>query len=72
MVDTAVNMGLTSAVDFAELNAMVGRYRQLGLVLNELNREMGLIDVVPEVLHAAVVEKLGFVHTLVRQQGPAG
>lgn len=72
VVDTAVNMGLTSAVDFAELNAMVGRYRQLGLVLNELNREMGLIDVVPEVLHAAVVEKLGFVHTLVRQQRPAG
>ena len=37
-------------------------------MLNELNREMGLIDVVPEVLHAAVLEKLGFVHGLVRAQ----
>jgi hypothetical protein len=40
-------------------------------VLNELNREMGLIDVVPEVLHGPVVEKLGFVHELVRQTGAA-
>ncbi|WP_244500098.1 putative zinc-binding metallopeptidase [Methyloceanibacter superfactus] len=72
VLDTAVNMGLIGPVDFSDLQAMVGRYRQLGLVLNELNREMGLIDVVPEVLHAAVVEKLGFVHTLVRQQAPGG
>jgi len=72
VVDTAVNMGLIGPVDFADLHAMVGRYRQLGLVLNELNREMGLVDIVPEVLHAPVVEKLGFVHGLVRQTGAAG
>jgi hypothetical protein len=33
---------------------------------------MGLIDVVPEVLHAPVVEKLGFVHGLVRRNIAAG
>src|SRR5690606_19657293 len=68
VLDTASKMGLISAVDFGDLNGMVGQYRRLGLVLNELNREMGLIDLVPEVLHAAVVEKLGFVHGLVRRQ----
>ncbi len=68
VLDTAVNMGLIGPLDLADLHGMVGRYRQLGLVLNELNREMGLIDVVPEVLHAPVVEKLGLVHALVRRQ----
>jgi len=72
VLDTAVNMGLIGPVDFSDLHAMVGRYRQLGLVLNELNREMGLIDVVPEVPAWAVVEKLNFVHGLVRQTGVAG
>jgi hypothetical protein len=68
VLDTATKMGLIGAVDFGDLSGMVGQYRRLGLVLNEFNREMGLIDVVPEVLHAAVVEKLGFVHGLVRRQ----
>jgi hypothetical protein len=67
-LDTAANMGLTSPVDFGDLDEMISRYRHLGLVLNELNREMGLIDVVPEILHPAVVEKLRFVHQLVRTQ----
>jgi hypothetical protein len=68
VLDTASKMGMIGVVDFGDLHGMVGQYRRLGLVLNELNREMGLIDVVPEVLHAAVVEKLDFVHGLVRRQ----
>jgi len=72
VLDTAVNMGLVGPFDVSDLHPIVGHYRRLGLVLNELNREMGLIDVVPEVLHAHVVEKLGFVHGLVRRNGAAG
>jgi hypothetical protein len=68
VLDTATNMGLIGAVDFGDLDGMVTQYRRLGLVLNELNREMGLVDVVPEVLHTAVVEKLRFVHGLAREQ----
>ena len=41
--------------------------QQLGVGLNEINRSMGLLDVVPEVFVPPVVEKLRFVHELVRQ-----
>lgn len=68
VLDTAANMGLIAGIDVRDLDGMAAQYRQLGLVLNELNREMGLIDLVPEVLHSAVVDKLRFVHGLVRGQ----
>lgn len=47
-----------------DLDAMVEEYRRLSVALNELTRERGLLDLVPEVLHPAVVEKLRFVHEL--------
>jgi hypothetical protein len=42
-------------------------YRRLGVVLNEINRSVGLIDVVPEVFTTAVEVKLQYVHDLIRQ-----
>ncbi len=69
VLDTAWHMDVALGVDptSADLPAMVDRYIRLGVVLNEMNRAMGLLDFVPEVLTPAVVAKLGFVHELVRQ-----
>jgi hypothetical protein len=46
---------------------MVSRYIHLGVVLNEMNRAMGLLDLVPEVFVPPVIAKLGFIHDLLRQ-----
>jgi hypothetical protein len=40
----------------------------LTLALNSLNRSMGMKDVYPFVLSAPVLEKLRFVHELIRAQ----
>lgn len=50
----------------APVEALVERYQKLGIVLNEINRGMGLLDVVPEVFVPPVVEKLRFIHELVQ------
>ena len=44
---------------------MVARWQALSVVLNELNRSLGLTDVYPFVLNAPAVRKLEFVHKLV-------
>ncbi|WP_425397446.1 putative zinc-binding metallopeptidase [Aeoliella sp.] len=45
-----------------DLPAMLLSYCQAGIVLNEINRTMGLTDLVPEVVPPPVVAKLQFVH----------
>ncbi|NJM66333.1 MAG: hypothetical protein HC851_12060 [Acaryochloris sp. RU_4_1] len=45
---------------------MIAAYRQLGILLNELNRTLGLIDFIPEIFTPAVIKKLRFIHDLVR------
>jgi hypothetical protein len=37
------------------------------LLVNEFNRTVGLIDLVPEVVVDPVVEKLNFIHSLVKR-----
>ncbi len=68
VLDTAKHNFLKDAVDpmKAEIMGMIQSYQSLGLVLNEMNREMGLIDLMPEVLHPPVVKKLDFIHQLIR------
>jgi len=44
--------------------SMLQRYRDIGVRVNELNRDMGLQDLVPEVLNDTIADKLGFVHSL--------
>jgi hypothetical protein len=44
---------------------MLAAYQQVGILVNELNREMGIQDLVPEVFTGAVVDKLTFVHRLI-------
>lgn len=51
----------------ADLDVMVVRYQELGIALNEINRTMGLLDLVPEVFVAPVVAKLRYIHALIRQ-----
>jgi hypothetical protein len=68
VLDTARNAGLEESCDptTAELPIMVDKYVRLGLVLNEMNRAMGLIDFVPEIFNRNVVAKMGFIHDLLR------
>ncbi len=67
-LDTAHHNGFGGQSDpvHADLDAMVTRYQELGIALNELNRNMGLLDLVPEVIVAPVISKLRFIHELVQ------
>lgn len=69
VLDTALHMRLGDCVNpvSADLPAMLDGYMRLGVVLNEMNRAMGLLDLVPEVLAPPIAKKLGFVHDLVPQ-----
>jgi len=49
-----------------QLDAMLRLYRQIGMKVNEINRELGLVDLVPEVFSPAVVQKMRFIHQLVQ------
>jgi hypothetical protein len=68
VLDTAEHAGFGGATRmvYAEIDPMIARYQELGIALNEFNRGMGLLDVVPEVFVPAVVEKLRYIHRLVR------
>jgi hypothetical protein len=68
-LDTAEYNGFGGTADpaNADVNAMITRYQQLGIALNEINRSMGLLDVVPEVFVQPVIGKLQFIHQLVAQ-----
>jgi hypothetical protein len=77
----AAYLDMVSALDTAEhadfggqldptphdFDSMIRRYQQLGIALNEMNRTMGLLDVVPEVFVPPVVEKMRWIHELVQQ-----
>ncbi len=67
-LDTADHMGFIGETDpvHADPDAMVSRYQQLGIALNELNRSQGLLDIVPEVFLPPVVVKLRYIHQLVQ------
>ena len=66
-LDTSAHMGFDRHLDPAEVKVeeMISQYQELGVALNEINRSMGLLDVVPEVIVPPVIEKLQFVHSLV-------
>ncbi len=50
----------------SDVDAMISTYQRIGIVANELNRDMGLVDLVPEVFVAPIVEKLRFIHSLAK------
>ncbi len=67
-LDTAMHMEIHQSCDpyQVDLAVMVTHYIRLGIVLNEMNRSMGLIDYVPEILVPPVIVKLQYIHDLLR------
>jgi hypothetical protein len=68
VLDTASHLFKSIRANFRSrsVRPLVERYQEIGILENEFNRTMGLIDLVPEVIAASVVEKLEFVHKLVK------
>ena len=69
VVSTSRNFNLTDC-DSSDFDAMVLAYERIGIIGNELNRDLGLLDLVPEVFTPPVVEKLRFIHGLRRYTKP--
>lgn len=56
-----------------DMRVLLQRFRRLTLLLNELNRALGLADAYPFVLGDGVVAKLAFIHDIVQvRREPAG
>jgi hypothetical protein len=68
VLDTAGHSDVvtTPPSQLAELDEMIAQYQRVGIAANELNRSMGLLDLVPEIVTPSVREKLRFVDQLVR------
>ncbi len=69
VLDTAFNMGFLMDMDVtsADFKTMTDQYARLGVLFNEVNRSMGLLDLVPEILAPRIMEKMSFVHDLLRK-----
>lgn len=67
VLETASNVGLMQSVDWRDFQTMLDRFRRLGVVVNEINRTMGLTDLVPEVITPPVEAKLRLIHKVVRK-----
>jgi hypothetical protein len=65
VLDTASHLNLLEVGPADDLATMLRHYHRLGLVLNELSREIGLLDFLPVVIRTAIREKLDFVHRMV-------
>lgn len=65
LLDTAMEHQLIEGLgeDFLE---RVLAYQRSAIIFNEVSRERGLIDLVPEVLTPPVVEKLKYIHELIQ------
>ncbi len=63
ILDTGRHLGFVEC-DFKDINTMVFLYQRLGIIANELNRDMGLVDLVPEIFVSPIIEKMKFLHSL--------
>ena len=63
IVHTAIGFGI-SQCNLNDFASTVAAYKQVGLVANEFNRDMGLLDLVPEVFNPSIVDKIRYVHDL--------
>ena len=67
VLETAGHWEMESGIrPLDDLDATLRTYQRLGIRLNEINREMGLLDLVPEIFVPPVIDKLRFVHALIR------
>ncbi len=67
VIDTALHCGFHARSEsrLFDFESSVNYYLQIGMMVNEFNREMGLLDLVPDLFNPQVVQKLDFVHRLV-------
>jgi len=71
VLDTADNTDLMHMpgedLQDTQLETMLSRYADLSLKVNEVNRSMGLPDLLPETFSWPVVEKLRYIHRLIKR-----
>lgn len=48
-------------------DTMIANYLQIGIKVNEVNRAMGLMDILPEIFTQPVLQKLKYIHRLIRK-----
>ena len=68
-IEGSDDLARTADIDVYEerdIHRIVDRWIPIAFALNSVNRSMGMNDVYPFVLSPAVIEKLGFIHGLVR------
>jgi hypothetical protein len=66
VMETVQSSALFAAQVPGDFRGLVQTYSRLGVLLNELNRAMGLIDFLPEVVVPGVFAKLELVHDVIR------
>lgn len=67
VLDTAQHLGLSRAEHDGSIDGLLRAFHQVGLAINEMNREMGLLDLMPNVVSPAVRDKLDYIHRTVRR-----
>ncbi len=66
---TAAHAGFIHPIDLkGEIANLIETYQRFGVGINEVNREMGLLDPAPSVMSDTINGKLAFIHTLVINQ----
>ncbi|MCA9260111.1 MAG: putative zinc-binding metallopeptidase, partial [Planctomycetales bacterium] len=70
IVSTAAQQQIATTLH-DDFESLLLAYCEIGSAVNELNREMGLKDLVPEIIHPTVAAKLRFVDELRRQTDEA-
>lgn len=67
LLDSARHQGLGGGgAPQPSLDAMLVDYQKIGIAMNEMNRSVGLVDLVPEVFMVPIAQKLLFVHDVIR------
>jgi hypothetical protein len=71
VLDTASHLfkSIRTNLRSRSVKPLVERYQEIGILENEFNRTMGLIDLVPEVIVSPVIAKLEFIHKIVKSAG---
>lgn len=66
VLGTAYHSGFVPVVPrFGDFDSMLAQYKALGIGMNEINRSMGLLDLVPEVFVEKVRAKMRYIHDIV-------
>ena len=73
VLDTSehLNLPLPPIKEGDECTKYVIAYQKLGIIINEINRCLGIFDLVPEVIAEPVMKKLIYIHELLQDTSPA-